>query len=839
MARFWLILGFIIILAGLATWLVVSETVVLPFNPSTSPTVSIVYPKSAVSVYSGQGVNLAVFVTSDNGLQRVELSLNGQPIETNTISNTGQVEQTVQFVWFSSQVGRQSLSVTAFNQDGVPGHAAVLIVDVFPRQAAAIDGFASNQDFAVAPEISVAIDAVNAQSPDEGQVEPFEQGQNEGVVAPAEPALPQNPAPEPAAPNDTPPVVRAFDFGLNVVGDEVVATLSVAAEDDIGLERVEFQLWPNVGDPILFTQHCGGRINCEAGGEAVLSPGDWLIGAQAFDISGQASLPEIRLAEVIGGPAQPPAAADHDFDFDPMADLQLEFPAGRGEFGQGFDLQDFLAGRFGNQANDPVESQGNCANLSLTASSTTIEVQGTVTCDIQTDGDHFLFAQVGQTILHQGDGGRSLSFPDWFDSERRRIPSGTAFSSRITGLQCGAEYEFSFRVDNATILEGGQQDGHIGTGMNFAYASQVVTMAACNQASIADINLQLARSGENALEATWRVAPNGNWPDRISEEGVTFYLMRYQEAADELEVVDRVDLTREELLGGREFSLLDDRLECSMPYWYSVVVHLANQQQPRFVTPIIQPSVFSEGIPCQSGNLSSIDLNISRHRTPRGDEYFLAEALFPAGFPWPQGDDIDLRMQVLHVGEGWVGRGVLDITDRVRGGDYAFEQRFDPRCGSEKYQIRLVLFQGAVEMDFGDIVELTSEPCAPSPPDLLSLLGRSGAGCPGNAPHCVVITWEEFVEPLREGYAAEGAYIIIERHRNGGEDTRWRLELGQTSFTDRNPTRRLENGACLVPTMYRIFVYDANDRTSGASPLSILEPLSCDQTWNFLIERRR
>jgi hypothetical protein len=39
--------------------------------------------------------------------------------------------------------------------------------------------------------------------------------------------------------------------------------------------------------------------------------------------------------------------------------------------------------------------------------------------------------------------------------------------------------------------------------------------------------------------------------------------------------------------------------------------------------------------------------------------------------------------------------------------------------------------------------------------------------------------------------------------------------------------------------MYRIFVYDANDRTSGASPLSILEPLSCNEPWDFLIERRR
>jgi hypothetical protein len=385
----------------------------------------------------------------------------------------------------------------------------------------------------------------------------------------------------------------------------------------------------------------------------------------------------------------------------------------------------------------------------------------------------------------------------------------------------------------------------MGQGANFAFVSQIIETLPCSDQSIADIHLHVERSGE-AIQATWQVAPNGAWPASIEEAGVTFYLMRYQEQMDELVVIDRFDLSREELLAGRDFSLTDDRLQCGLPYWYSVVVHLAGQQQPRFVTPIIQPGVYSEGIPCPGAELAGVELAVSSHWTPGDDEYFLAEAQFAANYAWPQGEPVMLKLQVLHVGgecqapceDGWGVRAQVAITDQIRGHEFILEQRVNPRCGLNQYQMRLVLSTGGQNVDFGPIVTVDAAPCPPSPPDIVSLRGASGAACPGNAAHCVTVTWEEFVEPALQGYASPAAYLILERDNSFGESTTWRLDLDETQFVDTSPTMQVRANLCTVPRMYRISAYDANGRTAGASPLSIND-LSCNGAWNFVVEPRR
>lgn len=816
--------------------------------PGERPSVLILEPKGEVSLYSGQGVYVTALGLATEGVARIEFALEDQVLETHEQVGANEPAFSTHFVWFSSAVGQQTLSIIAYDRNGIASEASRLTINVYPRLSAQADGQDSNQGLTLPPPEEVSLlDAFSAQAAADNaaqaQEAPAELGGGADAEQPAGQAEDGQPADEPPAPLvDNPPSLRVFEYDLSVVGNDVVINLVAAAEDDLGLNRVEFHLRPNNGAPIDFAQFCGGHVSCETGGELVLPPGEWLLSAQAFDTSGQASEAELHLAEVLGGNGQPPAAAEHDLEFvDPLADLELDFPLGSGDFGQGFDLEDFLAGRLGAER-EPVESSGNCAELSLQPAATSVELEGRATCDLRTDGQHFLFVNVGKRILHQGDGGRSLSFPDWFDGERRQIAAGETFTTRITGLQCGAEYEFSFRVDNAQLFDNGQ----MGQGANFAFVSQVIETLPCSNRSVADINLKVVPSGESAVQATWQAAPNGAWPASIEEAGVTFYLMRYQEQMDELVVIDRFDLTRDELLAGRDFSLLDDRLQCGLPYWYSVVVHLAGQQQPRFVTPIIQPNVYSEGIPCPGAELAGIDLNISSHWTPGDDEYFVAEAHFPANYAWPHGEPVMLKLQVLHVGgecqapceDGWGVRAQVAITEQIRGHEFVMEQRVNPRCGPNQYQLRLVMSTGGQNVDFGPIATVDAAPCPPSPPDMVSLHGASGAACPGNAAHCVTISWQPFAEPALDGYASPAAYLILERDNSFGESTAWRLDLDETQFVDTSPTMQVRANLCTVPRMYRIFAYDANGRTAGASPLSIND-LSCNGAWNFLVEPRR
>lgn len=849
MQKRWLIEIGVVLLIGLIPilgYFYFNGQLALPAIGASRPVASIVAPAAPVSLHSGQGVQLTALGESGAGISRIDLLLNGDVVQTH-LANTNQPYFQSDFVWFSSLVGRHTLGVVAFDSNGLASEEAILSINVFPRQAAQVDGETANQDLTIPPAEAISLD----ESVEDGGVaggdvaqdgdQPADEGQGAGQP-PVDPAADLG---DPVAPGDQPPTLRVFEVNLNVDGDQVVASLGAAAEDDLGLDRVEFHLASNNGEVNGFTQFCGDHVSCETGGDVPLSAGEWLLSAQAFDSSGQASEVRVQVVEVIGQPGEPPAAAEHDLEFnDPLVDVQIDFPLG--DLGQGFDLQDFLADRFGNRGQEPVENAGSCATISLIANATSIDLTGTVTCNLEADADHFLFVQGSQEILHQGDGGRSLSSPDWFDRERRQIAADESFEMHIANLQCGAEYEIGFRVDMASIVQGGPLDGHVGIGGTEAFVSQVIETLPCANNSIADIDLQVARLGDAAVEATWHVDPDGAWPERITDDGVTFYLMRFQQDTNELEVVDRFDLTKQELLAGRDFSLVDDRLSCGLPYWYSVVVHLAHQENPRAVTPIIQPSVFSEGIPCPGGNLASIDLNISSHWTPGDDEYFLAEAQFPANFAWPQGDQVLLKLQSLRVGsqcqapceDGWHQEAGLRITDQVRGQDYAFEERVDPYCGSEQYQLRFVLSVDGQNVAFGPITSVISKPCPPSPPQLISLQGMS-AGCPNGVSQCVLVLWERFEEPAREGYASPAAYLILERDNSAGENTRIRLGLNQTQYLDQNPTQQIRANLCSTPTMYRIFAYDANNRTSGASPLSILDFLTCDEPWGFMIERRR
>jgi hypothetical protein len=856
-SRRWLIFAGIILglllLGAAAVYFLGGSQVVLPFL-SPPPTILIVEPAGDVSIYSGQGIHLSAVGVSDGGFDRIDLYLDGELIQSHRPGDSSQPTFHSHFVWFATDLGAHELSVRAVALGGASSEPSGRRVNVFARQAPEVDGQPSNEDLGQAPVDQVSLaDSLEAESSEAGNAngeQPQDAGQGadggegENADPQGEPAVDAPNQPEQA--NDNPPRLTAFEYDLNIVGNEVVATIGAAADDDLGVDRVEFLLVPRNGVTISFVQICAGRLSCEVGGESVLPPGEWLLSAQAFDISGQASEPELLLAEVLGEAGEPPAAAEHDFDFsDQLPDLSFDedFPLLPGNLGQGFDVDDFLGERFPDSGGEPVENVGNCATISLVQDGNAVELSATVTCDLQAVPDHFLYVNAGQGILHQGAQSRSLHIQDWFDEGLMAISAGTSFETRIERVQCGATYEFSFRVDDGSIVDGGQWDGHLGIGGTQAFVSQEIRISECDR-GVSDINLQVLPAGPLSLRATWSVAPNGAWPENIGEEGVTFYLMRFQDQTEELVVIDAFDLTKEQLLAGRDFSLVDDRLLCGTQYWYSVVVHLVNQQQPRFATPIIQPSVFSPGLECPGDELASVEMTLTQYWDQHDNLSILIEAAFPANYAWPLGDDVELRLNTILEGEGcrapcqdgWHYGPVVSVTDMVRGQNYVFEEVMQPRCGGSVYQFRFAVTVAGAIVDAGPIQTVTSEPCPPLVPDILSIHAMT-QGCPNGAPYCVRVTWEPYRDAQREGYATSAAYLILERDNTIGESTTWRLPVNATEYMDTNPTAMIGN-LCSVPEMYRIFAYDENDRHYGASPLQI-RGLRCGERWDVISEARR
>ena len=789
------------------------------------PVVIITRPTSAVSVYSGNGVAIRAAATSASGIARIDLLVNGETKDSIPADDPTQTSFSPSFLWFSSRVGQQTLSVVAFDADGRASQLASIHVNVFALEAAQVDGAISNDPAALA---AAAGDGGAAGEPGGDGVlggdpgaEPADQGGAAGQ--------PEQPAAEPAGPEplaDNPPSIIFFDYDLDLIADGARINWFISAEDDLGLDRIDFKSF--LDGAVVFDLEfvCGGELLCEFNLPGAISPGESLFSVQAVDVSGQTSEAELLFAELVGEPGQPPAAAEHDGGLAlPGPDLVVDLNWPFGDLG--FGVEDIFGQAAPPVDPDPVVSEGDCATLTAQPNGEAFTMTATITCDLQADEGFFLLPELRSDILHQGFfGGRGDT--EWRDQDRTSIRAGETFSEDFNRLFCGVSYETMFRVSNYT--------GAGQVGENVASVTHTFETPACPAGSTDDIDLTLEALPQGAYKLSWEIQPNGEWPEIFIDAGVVLQLVRYQEDGDDFQVIETFLLSRDRLLAGETFNEVDDQVQCGTPYAYTVRMFAADEERIDFADWLLRRSVADSGLDCPGGNLNLAGIELSVVNT--FPNRVLVEAQFPGDYPWPAGDRVSLHIED-RWGEGPFGLDqIIGIGDQVRGGQpFVLERGASVVCGSEDWSFRLALYVGgeAGAVEIGSIASITTLPCSPVGPRSISVNGTSDNGCPGNIRYCVIVSWAPYQAPLSPELEYAGEYLVLKRIDRFGIETTVRLDLNETQYIDLQPTHIAAGDHCVPPERYGIAVYD-NQGHASAFNFVIMPDLNCINPWNFHIE---
>jgi len=837
------------------------------------PVVEIAQPADGTLIASGRGVIVAAVAQSDAGLARVDFLADGVVTQQYILDAPGEQAAVAAFPWFGSQTGWHELSVVAYDINGRASDAAVVRVGV--------------QALASLPEIEI----ISSDDPDRplvgeavppGDDAPVEGGQpphaDADAQAPldggAQPADPDQALPEiPPQPQDAPPDIIHFDLAMDVVNDPMdpemamTVSLSGAAVDDLGLERLVVNWSSDSGLERDFTQECAGAQGCELQLAGAISEGRWVFALQAFDTSGQASVPAIEMVEVMGEPGQPPAAADHEIDEDWLREhlgaAQEQFDLGEVELPgvPGFDVDEFIRNMFGDRERpdiaerqdeaDSAQAEGHCANMGVEPHPDGNLITLTVMCDIKVEGEgQFVLPYAGKYLVNTGDGGITLFVREWYDNTRTRIAAGETFTWVDWDVTCGTPYRYQVRVGSAM-----ETDNGLATGEVFALAQAEATTPACTPGSIGAVNLSVEARPED-MRVSWLIAGGGNWPEDLPDEGVTFLLLRYESVSGQAEEIYRENVPTDLLLAGGGFEVIDAQIQCGVEYIYSLSA-IAADADLGLVSPgwLLRAQVPGQSPRCPEDDLGSIELNLTPYWFDSSIVRTRIQMFIPPGFAWPDGDQAALEILRIQQGadrcEGppcrgiWQAKKRIPITDDIRLNGMAFEDddtSVDLRW-HETYVYRLALIVDNVEVQSGPSFSATMPPAPPPPPEIARMTVTNN--CPGAAARCVIIEWQPYEQPIEGGYYAQAETIAVERVVGNLDRQLFPVNIADTRFVDSNPFMseiELMNGEvrriCHYDTIYRMVAFDAGGHTYGASPLSTVMP-GCDEPWNIVIEPRQ
>ncbi len=865
------------------------------------PSVRIIQPKDNVVIESGQGLMVVVEAQSEVGLARVGFLVD-EELEQQFVSiSPAETSLQTVFPWFGSSTGWHQLSVVAYDlqgrasefavvrvgvlaSDGLPEVGEAPVGDVAPGvdDALPVGGDAQSDDESApqdgAQDLPEAGDQLQADPDDdvpvEGEPQPENADQpNANVEAPAaeEPIPPEGdqlPPELPPQPPDFPPEITRFDMFVDIHANEAgefvwaVAAAVGSASDDLGLDRLTLSWQSDAGHEGDLSEFCGGERVCELELSDRLLPGRWIFSLQAFDISGQASQPGIEIIEVLGELDQPPAAAEHEIDDDWLrehlaAQDPFDIAAPGLPFGPGFDVDEFLEAMFGGGGSpeeveqEALEAEGHCVTMSVEPRPDGNLITMQIECDLQMEEQgHFLVLSVDKTLVNMGDGGISLFVREWYDNARITLSAGDTFTWLDGDTTCGTPYRYAVRVSS-----GRETDIGLAIGENYAYArADVISTPDCAPGSIGDLNLRAEVHPEGVL-VRWDVAEGGDWPEDLPDEGVTFALVRFDVVSEQAEEIYRQNVPTDLLLAGGEFEVLDDGALCGSEYAYTLAA-IAADADINLVSPgwLLRAQTLSPEMPCPEDDLGSIELRVTPYWFNESILRIRIQTFLPAGFAWPQGDDV--KLEVLRIRQGvdhcegppcqgiWQVKKRIPVDDEIRLNGLAYEDddtSVDLRW-NETYVYRLALMVDGEEVQSGLNFSATTPPAPPPPPEIVRLTLANN--CPGGAPRCAIIEWQAYQQPRLNGYYAQAANIAVERIVVGRDQQVFQVNMADTRYVDLNPyfeEHQLANGnlrqICRYDVLYRMVAFDADGHTFGASGLSVVTP-QCDEPWNAVVEPR-
>lgn len=846
----WIVLVFLLIACGFvitgAVWYYFSGRAGVAIQKRLPPSIRIASPADGALIISGQAVALGTEVIADAGLSRVDFLADGQAAGQYVPKSSGLTTDTPAFIWYGVTPGWHTLSVVAFDDAGRPSPEVEIQIGVVA------DSTGEDSDGGQPPA------GESGGEPSSGGQE-FNPPQDQNQPPGQDPQNAQNPdqpdggdLPELAPqPQDDPPEVTAFRMASSVNAEGVVS-VSVFADgkDDLGLTRLVLNWQGGGAVPGEVGVLCGGVQACQLQHSTVLPPGDWIFSAQAYDTSGQASLPSVRLMQVIEQEGLPPAVADEqpeqghfadwigenlggvDFDFDPIR--------------PGVDLGDLW--RLLPDANPGVQTAGECLTYFVEPLPEGIRHTLTVECDLNTEEEgEILEPLVGKFLPNTYISGIDLRILEWADGGRTRIPAGQTFTWLDTDVTCGTLYRYRPHVER--IVESGGGYVYHGT---VAGAEAGVTAHSCASGSIGDINLR-TESVQGGVSVLWDLNGGDIWPADLPAEGVSFNLIRFDLDTQQSDLLYQEAIPSQVLRSGGAYSIVDEGLKCGNRYQY-MLTGIAVNADFRLVSPgwLLRAHTLAPQLPCPEGSLAGVDLQT--HPIWINDRFQAVRIAMqiPPAMDFPQGGDIELRILRLEQGDQqceaspcnpfWGVKEYIPITDEIRRQGLAYtvvdHQASKPTA---TYVYRLGLFVDNQEIESGQNAAVTMPKAPPPSPKILRVTATNT--CPPGVPRCVVVEWDPYDNPGPDHfYYAQAARIYVERVVGALDSQLFPVGMGDTRFVDANPYMAEHHMAdgfirqiCSFSVVYRMVAYDADGHTFGASPIQIQTP-ACDDRWDVVEE---
>ncbi len=404
------------------------------------PVVRIASPSDGSLITSGQGIGLAAEAVAEGGLSRVVFIVDGQVVQENVPPQAGTKVDMPVFIWFGARAGWHTLAVVAYD---MAGRASP---EVNVRVGVVVDSGSVGPEGEVMPgggdqpDVQAGGGDGGGNLPGDANLPAVPPDPNQPPVDEPPPAgenLPELPPP----PQDNPPEIVSFRMASSVDANGVVSLSGFSeGKDDLGLQRLVLN-WQGVGvEPGEVSMLCGGAQVCQIQHDAVLAPGEWIFSVQAIDISGQVSLPAVRVVQVLPIEGQPPAVADDALDdgllsdwiADHWNDINVNLDLGD-LVAPGFDLGELWPGL--QEDGVDVQARGECLTYLLEPFVDGIRHTLTVDCDLQTaEADEFLIPLVDKYLPNTNVTGIQLRILEW--PLRKKINSCSLLILSLIGETC-------------------------------------------------------------------------------------------------------------------------------------------------------------------------------------------------------------------------------------------------------------------------------------------------------------------------------------------------------------------------------------------------------------------
>jgi len=735
------------------------------FRAGEKLTATIISPKNSLILESGQGIAVSVLAEAEAGVSRVVLVVNGELYAEENAS--GENTLTVAFPWYATAVGSQTVEALIYDRAnqvsepvsvllGVRAHAERNLMDFLYIPPAEESGGETGNADTEAGAAAGQIVPVGENGEILGEpLSPDEVGGQEDLPVPDENDLAGNPLTEDdlnalEEAGDGIPVIAAFEANPRRAGQSVQIAYHVEARDDLGVNRLEFYVENTLtGDSSTRTMLCFDEISCTVDDVYPFAgEGRWTLSVFAVDTSGQASEPQVVPVEIIGHPQFDPALAiGNAFADRPLvADHLIRDEA----FGIPIDFNEVDPNI---QIETAVITEQRCAQALVEPRENGNFVSLVVLCEEEAPQDTILEWKVDVWPTPLGN-----SETVFYRLDREGDFSVLSYGQNFAFLHetpfCGTSSNYRIFVrwvrknNNRETVRGG----------NIVDVWDVPGRDCNTDAIIQDFQ---AEPLVGVVQLSWRIAQR-------TEQALPlpYTLRRYDPATREKIVLQEGVIAPEQLAQGDiPFAFSDENVSCGFnPYFYSVELPTYENRAESTVT------VEVERVPCPEGSIGNISMELSAGYSqiewgnfpsqPLPGYYSVinAHSAIPANFPWPQADNLVLRLNtesllgsvLQNPGEFEVLPGSpteIQITDSVRANGFVFDSLAYAECSGLHHQwgYGWELLSNGVPIETGHVFEVESAPCLPKPsqsPVFTEVRGIGDWGFCGGEPPCVSLSWD-------------------------------------------------------------------------------------------------